>query len=86
MSYAGQAALAQDQDFRDRLAACAATQGIQQADKWAADNSWLLSATPGFADSYSYALEVGEIRRPGLDPGVITDTEILAAVQARAPR
>lgn len=86
MSYSGQADLAQDKDFRDRLAACAATQGIQQADKWAADNSWLMSAAPGFADSYSYALEVGVITRPGRDVAVIPDQEILAAVQAAIPR
>lgn len=86
MSYAGQAALAQDQHFRDRVAACAATQGIQQADKWAADNSWLLSAAPGFADAYSYAQEVGVIARPGQDPGVIPDQDILAAVQTIRPR
>lgn len=83
MSYAGQAALAQDQDFRDRLAACAATQGIQQADRWAADNSWLLSATPGFADAYTYAVDVGT-PAPGSNAAVIPDLDILAAVQARS--
>lgn len=83
MSYAGQGDLAQDQDFRDRLAACAATQGIQQAAKWAVDNSWLLSASPGFADAYSYALEVGTEKNPGRSQAVIPDLDILAAVQAQ---
>lgn len=81
MSYSGQAALAQDRDFRDRLAACASTLGIQQADRWALDNSWILSASPGFADAYTYAVAV-KTPEPGKLESVISDASILAAVHA----
>lgn len=79
MSYAAQGDLAQDQEFRNRCAAAAATQGIVQADKWAADNAWRLSAAPDFADAYTYA-QLMDNPAPGRDAAVITDPAILAAV------
>lgn len=81
MSYAAQADLAHDQGFRDRCAAAAATEGITQADKWATDNAWTLSAAPGFAESYQYA-QLTENPAPGRDESVITDEQIFAAVSA----
>lgn len=81
MSYAAQADLALDQAFRNRAAAAAAHEGIVQADKWAADNAWTLSAAPGFADSYAYA-QLTENPAPGRDDAVITDSQIFAAVLA----
>ena len=40
-----------------------------------------MAASPGFADAYEYALNT-DVERPGNDPAVITDGQILAAVQA----
>jgi hypothetical protein len=52
---------------------------------WADQNQWQIAAAPGFADQYQYALESG-VPNPGDDPAVITDAQVLAAVQARLPK
>ena len=85
MTYHAQGRLSQDGDFRDRVAACAATQADidTQPTQWADDNLWRVAAAPGFADKYAYALETG-VEHPGADPAVIADPDILAAVQAVA--
>jgi hypothetical protein len=84
MTYSAQAQLSQDIDFMDRIAATAAVESPKTLSpkQWAYDNIWWIAAAPGFADSYSYALETG-VERPGNDPAVITDEQILSAVQAR---
>lgn len=81
MAYSDLANLAADQDFRTRNAACAATLGLtgEHPLTWAERNAWTLAAAPGFADAYASAL-VGNVERPGLDPSVISDEQILAAV------
>lgn len=81
MSYSTLAQLAKDTDFLDRVTACAATQGLTQADKWAADNRWRMAAQPGFDESYEYAVNL-EVTDPGKEPSVIADKQILAAVQS----
>lgn len=81
MSYSTLSQLANDADFLDRVTACAATQGIRQADKWAEDSRWAMAAQPGFDESYAYAVAF-ENPSPGMDLSVITDEQILAAVQA----
>jgi len=83
MSYNAQAQLSQDGDFRNRIAACAAveTDNEIQATAWADKNIWQVSAAPGFADAYASAL-AGDVERPGADEAVITDGQILSAVQA----
>lgn len=82
MSFHGQALLSQDGQFRDRVAACAATQPSLAIPptNWADNNIWLVSAAPGFADKYTYALDTG-VQNPGADGAVIPDADILAAVQ-----
>ena len=75
MSYQSLSALAQDGQFRNRVAACAAEQEVQAgADlqglhptAWSDAHLWQIAASPGFAD----------------DPDGISDGQILAAVQAR---
>ncbi len=92
MTYSSLAALAQDSDFHNRVAACAAEQETQAAADlggkhptlWADQNIWQVSASPGFSAAYQYALDVGVVR-PGADPSVITDAQILSAVQALLP-
>lgn len=85
MAFYDQALLSADQDFTQRIAACAQTEGLIAAGEapiqWAADHQWALAAAPGFADAYASAVEAG-VERPGRDPSVISDAQILSAVQA----
>ena len=83
MSYQAQAQLSNDADFTNRVAACAAVEvdTPDQPTAWARDNIWRIAAAPGFADKYEYALNT-DVENPGADPAVITDGDILAAVQA----
>lgn len=80
MSYSTLAQLAKDVHFRDRVTACAALQGITQADKWAEDNRWAMAASPGFDEAYAYAVTFAN-PAPGKDVAVISDEQILSAVQ-----
>lgn len=80
MSYNTLAALAIDGDLRDRIAACAATQGIDSPLQWADSRLWSFASAPGWDAAYAYAI-ASNIPRPGHDEGVITDAMILAAVQ-----
>lgn len=85
MAYSDQALLSRDQDFIDRLSACAAVEVVLTPglppDQWARSNVWEIAASPGFADAYASAL-AGGVPRPGNDPAVISDEQLLAAVQA----
>lgn len=83
MSYTAQAQLSNDSDFMARVAACAAIEvpKTHQPQQWAIDHIWWVAASPGFADSYEYALNT-DVARPGQDPAVITDAQLLGAVQA----
>lgn len=85
MTYTTQAALSMDQDMRLRIAACAATQtiGDKQPTTWADLHQWRLAASPGWDDAYAYALAAGNLH-PGSDAAVITDAQILSAVQPLA--
>lgn len=86
MAYSDQALLSQDNDFIFRVSACAAVEvdltPPDQPQQWAVENVWFIAAAPGFADAYAYAIATG-VSRPGNDPSVITDGQILSAVQAR---
>lgn len=65
-----------------RIAACVAGENITEyATSWAARMQWRLAASPGWDAAYASALAAG-VKDPGGDPGVITDGQILAAVQA----
>lgn len=81
MAYSDIAMLAVDWDFINRTTACAATELIPEPTRWASNNAWQMAATPGFGDAYGYAVLTGVVR-PGNDPSVITDGDILSAVQA----
>jgi hypothetical protein len=87
MAYYDQALLAQDWDFTQRVASSAAIEidlGDTQPLAWAAEHIWIIAAAPGFADAYSSAI-AGGVENPGRDPAVISDGQILAAVQAIPP-
>jgi len=83
MSYSSQAALSGDGDFISRVSASAAVEVPQPESPvtWARNHIWRIAAAPGFATAYESAVLAG-IPRPGNDPGVITDPQILSAVQA----
>lgn len=83
MSYSSQAQLSNDSDFIQRTAAAAAVEvpKTHQPQQWAVDHIWWMAASPGFADAYESAL-AGSVDRPGNDPAVISDAQILSAIQA----
>jgi DsbC/DsbD-like thiol-disulfide interchange protein len=81
MSYLTIAAIAEDTSMRRRIAACAAVEGVQDAETWAYRNSLNVAAQPGWAAAWESAGAAGNLD-PGSDPAVITDGMILSAVQA----
>lgn len=81
MAYSDVALLSNDGDFINRCAACYSTETLTNGYQWAYDNNWVLAATPSFGDKYASALAAG-VPRPGNDQAVISDGDILAAVQA----
>jgi len=77
-----QSMLARDGDFNLRLAACVSNEDhTVNPLQWAGEHQWQIAAAPGFADAYSSAL-AGDVENPGRDPAVISDAQILSAVQA----
>jgi hypothetical protein len=81
MSYRTQALLANDAHLLARVAACAATQGVEGPERWAWEHNWKLSAEAGWDAAYAYAV-ASESPDPGNAEGAVTDAMILAAVQA----
>lgn len=75
------ALLTQDQDFRLRCIASATLEKAYQPEQWVWANIWDLAGSPGFADAYASAL-LGEVEFPGRDQAVISDGQVVAAVQA----
>ena len=74
------ATIAADQTMRQRVAACAAQEGETAPENWAYTNAYLWAASPGWDDAWESAVAAGN-PAPGADPAVITDPQILAAVQ-----
>lgn len=73
---------ANDGDLQQRIAACAALEGVEgDPSAWATQRRWVFAAQPGWADAYQSAV-VSFIDRPGWRPGAITDAMILTAVQS----
>lgn len=81
MAYSDIALLSADFDFISRTRACASTEGVADPVQWASDHQWQMAGTPGFGEKYASAL-AANVPRPGNDPSVISDGDILAAVQA----
>ena len=83
MSYNDVAQMAKDGHLRERIAACASTEGVHDPHPtaWADAHQWRLAGSPGWSDAYSYAV-LADNEAPGRDEAVITDGMILAAVQA----
>lgn len=81
MSYKTQALLAADSGILYRVAACAASEDIEEPVGWAFSRAWQLSAQPGWVQAYKYAIDSGG-DEPGANEGAITDSMILSAVQS----
>jgi hypothetical protein len=92
MGYSDIALLQQDFDFARRTQACYAVETLDtdalDPASWQSINSWDMAAQPGFGEAYAYAIQTHPDDpdfRPGNDPSVITDAQILAAVQSLLP-
>jgi hypothetical protein len=81
MAYYDIALLSSDSDFLNRCTACASTESIPEPKSWVIENQWNLASTPSFGDKYAYAI-ASEVPNPGRDESVISDGEILSAVQS----
>jgi hypothetical protein len=81
MAYSDIALLASDVDFYQRVSACVADETNESPTTWVQQNIWPVAASPGFGDAYASAL-AGGVQRPGNDQSVISDPQILSAVQS----
>jgi hypothetical protein len=82
MSYNDVAAMAQDGALQRRIRAAAEQENVQpDAGVWATGAAWKFASQPGWADAWASAVAASN-PDPGSDPSVITDAEILSAVQA----
>lgn len=84
MAYYDVSLLSSDNDFLNRCTACATGESIDDPKAWVLDHQWQLASTPSFGEKYSYAIANG-IVYPGRDQSVISDPDILSAVQALNP-
>lgn len=77
--------MARSDSLRARCAACAAQEGEADPNTWAQTYAWQLATQPGWADKWDSA-KAGMTPQfnpdTGARPDVITDADILAAVQA----
>jgi hypothetical protein len=80
MAYSDIATLTTDNDFHMRTRACVSSEGELEPVEWTNDHIWEMASAPGFGDAYASAVLNG-IQRPGNDQSVISDPEILSAVQ-----
>ena len=85
MSYMTIADIAASQSMRQRVAACAATQGVGNPENWAYSNAYVWAAAPGWDAAWESALAADPDADPGLNEAAITDGMILAQVQTMMP-
>jgi hypothetical protein len=91
-SYLSIAEIAADKDMNERVTACAAQQQqqglpIPSSEYWASSNRYLWASSPTWGEKWDYAKATHEDDpdyRPGADPAVITDADILSTVQVLA--
>jgi hypothetical protein len=75
------ALIVQDADLQQRVIAAAAKEDIPEPSYWAMSHVWDYAAQPGWGEKYQYAIDSLN-PNPGRDDSVITDGDILTAVQA----
>ena len=84
MSYWTISQMSLDSDLTSREAACYAQEVPETSidpTRWALDHGMTLAGQPGWVEAYESAL-AGDVNRPGMNDGVITDGMILSAVQS----
>jgi hypothetical protein len=83
MSYSTGHLIAMDQDLRNRAEIAAAEQGVSpgEEENWVYRHARQLAIQPGWREAWESALANG-VENPGADPAVITDGQILSAVQS----
>jgi hypothetical protein len=86
VTYRAVVEIASSSSLRERIIACAAEQGEAAPVQWAEANIWALASSPGWDDSWEYAKATATINTNpdlGMRDDVISDANILSAVQAR---
>lgn len=86
MSYQSIVEMAASQSLQSRIVAAAADEGIPDPLTWTTQNTWAIVSNAEWSQAWDYARETAtDDSNPdtGKRPGVINDTMILAAVQAR---
>jgi len=81
MAYSDVALLTTDTDFIQRIRACSSQEGELEPIDWTEQHIWQMASAPGFGEAYASAV-VNGIQRPGNDQSVISDGQILSAVQS----
>ena len=83
MTYATIASITESPSLFRRIKACAAEQKVMKPyQEWVWDHLWDLAAAPGWAAKWASAL-ASDNPDPGADESVITDGDLLAAVQSQ---
>ena len=89
MSYLTQNEIANNRAMLDRVAQCAASEGLSgDPDRWTYEQRRLWSAAPGWDEAWEYSknthppVEGEPAYDPGPDEAVVTDSMILAQVQS----
>lgn len=83
MTYWTVALMSKDADLLNRVTACVAIEGERDPELWTQKNKWAVAGQPGWGDAWEYALNIGhDPATIGKDVAVITDLQILSAVQA----
>lgn len=84
MSYLTQDEIAGNPSMLARVAQCATTEAVPDADTWATTNRRVWASSPGWDAAWesSHASHPDEAYDPGADEAVITDAMILSQVQA----
>lgn len=83
MTYLAVARMAADDDLLARVTACVAREGDRDPELWTQRNKWAIAAQPSWDEAWDYATNLDPARTDiGRDPAVITDGQILSAVQS----
>lgn len=88
MSYASIVDMAGNQTLRNRITACAAQENVPEPEGFVGLNIWKLVSTTGWSEDWDTAKSTyNNNQNPdfGARTDIISDAEILAAVQALAP-
>jgi len=85
MSYLTQSVISTNAAMFNRVAQCAATEGIPNPTSWAAENARIWAAAPGWDAAWESALASDPDGDPGTNEAVITDQMILSQFQSMNP-